>query len=424
MGRTKGALNKKTIERMEKEGKGDVVMENKTEVTTKAAKTETASQGKTKIVKTNSEDFNPDEYRQFYEDGTPYLPFGVQLQWFRMKYPNGKIKTFRPDWSPEKEAGTYIATARVYKDVNDAEDCYLSEASAKRGPDTKIVDTEINIDPFTDCQRAALSLALRLAGFWCSLTPREEVPEDTPKEESPKKESSKKESSEKEPSKEVSKKDAVTDASASNTESEKENSKEASKKEPKNPTEETSNEISSVESVSPAPNEESASSEKTSDEKPEETDLEVTEKSEEPKKQEEPEKEETSNENPEKESDVNETSEKVTEKDSKEEPENSTEETSQEESEEEPTPVTEDDLTDKEKEELKELREVHFANGYYDGTIGDLETKKLAGEELGVNLYAYLLNSPMAARRKPKEVAAAKRVAELLHKEWLSEVVE
>ena len=81
-----------------------------------------------------TEDFNPNEYIRKYEDGTPYLPFKVQLAWFRRDYPNGKTVVYRPQWSEEKEPQTYVATARVYADAQDSVDSFLAEASAKRGP--------------------------------------------------------------------------------------------------------------------------------------------------------------------------------------------------------------------------------------------------------------------------------------------------
>ena len=114
--------------------------------------------------------FDPDKFKQYYDNGVAYLPFKVQLMWFRMKFPNGKIAIKKPEWDSDKSVGVYQAIARVYADAKDEDGEYLAEASAKRGPESKIMDSGESIDPFSACQTAAVSTALRMAGFWCSLT--------------------------------------------------------------------------------------------------------------------------------------------------------------------------------------------------------------------------------------------------------------
>ena len=154
MGRTMGSLNKKTLEAM-------------------AARAETVAGAKLDATgfKTGK-DFNPDVFAETYEDsGKRYLPFDVQLAWFRMVYPEGKIIAEEPKMSPDKAIGTWVCSAKIYKDANIEEASFLAGSSARRGPDTRISDgaVDISIDPYADVQRAAVSSALRLAGFWVSL---------------------------------------------------------------------------------------------------------------------------------------------------------------------------------------------------------------------------------------------------------------
>ena len=84
------------------------------------------------------------------------LPVMIQMAWFRMKYPEGKIAV-----STEPGKDCFVATARVYPSYKDPVDCYLAEASASRGeaPDKP------SVSPREWAQTAAIGIALRNAGF-------------------------------------------------------------------------------------------------------------------------------------------------------------------------------------------------------------------------------------------------------------------
>ena len=58
------------------------------------------------------------------------LPVMIQMAWFRLRYPEGRIAV---EVSPGKDC--FVATARVYPSYKDPVDCYLAEATASRGPD-------------------------------------------------------------------------------------------------------------------------------------------------------------------------------------------------------------------------------------------------------------------------------------------------
>lgn len=84
------------------------------------------------------------------------LPVIIQMAWFRMKYPEGKIAV-----TTETGKDCFVATARVYPSYKDPVDCYLAEASASRGeaPDKP------SVSPREWAQTAAVGIALRNAGF-------------------------------------------------------------------------------------------------------------------------------------------------------------------------------------------------------------------------------------------------------------------
>ena len=84
------------------------------------------------------------------------LPVMIQMAWFRMKYPEGKIAV-----TTEPGKDCFVATARVYPSYKDPADCYLAEASASRGesPDKP------SVSPREWAQTAAIGIALRNAGF-------------------------------------------------------------------------------------------------------------------------------------------------------------------------------------------------------------------------------------------------------------------
>ena len=84
------------------------------------------------------------------------LPVMIQMAWFRLKYPEGRIAI---QVSPGKDC--FVATARVYPSYKDPVDCYLAEATASRGPD----DSKPSVSPREWAQTAAVGIALRNAGF-------------------------------------------------------------------------------------------------------------------------------------------------------------------------------------------------------------------------------------------------------------------
>lgn len=84
------------------------------------------------------------------------LPVTVQMAWFRMKYPEGKICV---QAIPGKDC--FVATARIYPSYKDAVDCFLAEASASRG----YCAEKPTVSPREWAQTAAIGVALRNAGF-------------------------------------------------------------------------------------------------------------------------------------------------------------------------------------------------------------------------------------------------------------------
>lgn len=84
------------------------------------------------------------------------LPVMVQLAWFRLKYPEGRISVSA---APAKDC--FVATARVYRNYADPVEHFLAEATASRGP---LVDMP-TVLPREWAQTAAIGIALRNAGF-------------------------------------------------------------------------------------------------------------------------------------------------------------------------------------------------------------------------------------------------------------------
>lgn len=84
------------------------------------------------------------------------LPVMIQMAWFRLKYPEGKIAV---TVNPAKDC--FVATAKVYPKYNDPADCYLAEATASRG----ICEDKPSVSPREWAQTAAVGIALRNAGF-------------------------------------------------------------------------------------------------------------------------------------------------------------------------------------------------------------------------------------------------------------------
>lgn len=84
------------------------------------------------------------------------LPVMIQMAWFRLKYPEGRIAV---DVTPAKDG--FVARARIYPDYKDGLECYLAEATASRGADP----AHPSVSPREWAQTAAVGVALRNAGF-------------------------------------------------------------------------------------------------------------------------------------------------------------------------------------------------------------------------------------------------------------------
>lgn len=84
------------------------------------------------------------------------LPVVVQIAWFRLKYPEGKIAV-----NAVPEDGGFTAAARIYANYRDGAECYLAEAQAWRGPD----EAKPGVSAREWAQTAAIGIALRNAGF-------------------------------------------------------------------------------------------------------------------------------------------------------------------------------------------------------------------------------------------------------------------
>jgi hypothetical protein len=109
------------------------------------------------------EGFNPNDFARPYDENPDenYLPYDIQRWWFNEVYPNGRIWVSKPEPDAERTPGAYTATAMIWKDKNDEkEDISISN---------RAVPSEANtVDPYQDCQRKAISLALKTLGFWIS----------------------------------------------------------------------------------------------------------------------------------------------------------------------------------------------------------------------------------------------------------------
>lgn len=84
------------------------------------------------------------------------LPVMIQMAWFRMKYPEGKIAV---QVTTGKDC--FVATAKVYPNYKDSPECYLAEATASRG----YIKEKPSVSPREWAQTAAVGIALRNAGF-------------------------------------------------------------------------------------------------------------------------------------------------------------------------------------------------------------------------------------------------------------------
>lgn len=107
------------------------------------------------------EGFDPEPFAVEYADlesgeTRKRLPVMVQMAWFRLKYPEGKITT-----KVTNGRDCFVATARVYPSYKDSDDCYLAEATAYRG----YLAEKPSVSPREWAQTAAVGIALRNAGF-------------------------------------------------------------------------------------------------------------------------------------------------------------------------------------------------------------------------------------------------------------------
>lgn len=84
------------------------------------------------------------------------LPVMIQIAWFRLKYPEGKIAV-----QVTQGKDCFVATAKVYPSYKDGDECYLAEATASRGK----CEEKPSVSPREWAQTAAVGIALRNAGF-------------------------------------------------------------------------------------------------------------------------------------------------------------------------------------------------------------------------------------------------------------------
>lgn len=97
------------------------------------------------------EGFDPEPFAVEYTDlesreTRKRLPVMIQMAWFRLKYPEGKITT-----KVTNGKDCFVATARIYPSYKDSDDCYLAEKPS--------------VSPREWAQTAAVGIALRNAGF-------------------------------------------------------------------------------------------------------------------------------------------------------------------------------------------------------------------------------------------------------------------
>ena len=122
----------------------------------------TMAEAMAKIAEINRvEGFDAGEFAVEYTDmetgeTRKRLPVVVQIAWFRLKYPEGKIAV-----SAVPEDGGFTASAKIYANYRDSAECYLAEAQAWRGPD----EAKPGVSAREWSQTAAIGIALRNAGF-------------------------------------------------------------------------------------------------------------------------------------------------------------------------------------------------------------------------------------------------------------------
>ncbi len=132
-----------------------------------------------KIASINAvEGFDPTPFAVDYTDlnsgeTRKRLPVMIQMAWFRLKYPEGKIAVHT-----EPGNGCFVATARVYPSYKDPADCFLAEATASRGE----CWDKPSVSPREWAQTAAVGIALRNAGFGLQFGMAGEESPDVPSE--------------------------------------------------------------------------------------------------------------------------------------------------------------------------------------------------------------------------------------------------
>ena len=100
-----------------------------------------------------------------------HLPVVVQIAWFRMKYPEGKIST-----TVTRDQDYYVATSRVYPSYNEGGEAYLAEGTAARKYNAEMP----SVNPREWAQTASVGIALRNAGFGLQFALAGEDIEPTP----------------------------------------------------------------------------------------------------------------------------------------------------------------------------------------------------------------------------------------------------
>lgn len=89
------------------------------------------------------------------EDGKLYLPLEGREEWFRYRYPHGKVDTQTVTLDKDQA----VVTARVYKDVADAENEFLASVTVQR------TRSDWGSAYHDNATKAAIAKALGAAGY-------------------------------------------------------------------------------------------------------------------------------------------------------------------------------------------------------------------------------------------------------------------
>lgn len=115
-----------------------------------------------------------DRYAKRYDDtNVPYLPLKIQLAAFLEEYEEagGGYNVSVPTFDAEHTPGTYVSTAKVWRNHQEAQlPAGIANFTARVKPDEldPASPEEQALDPFMKCQYRALSNVLRQIGFWVS----------------------------------------------------------------------------------------------------------------------------------------------------------------------------------------------------------------------------------------------------------------